>query len=509
MTSPTIIIVDDDVEYAETLRDRVRQVLGDRVAAVGSVDAFLKLDLGDLKCVVADYYLEDSSHGEVSSANVLPLLDLLKGEHPDVKVILHSGLAEPVDVARSNQLGIFRYIPKDRPDELIANLAALFKPTHSEEGEPPQPPSSDLLEISEARIAQQLQRIKDDYETVLRLIRSAASAGQNIASLFDGMLEGFQQRMGARGGAWFVIDKNLEAFRNSNCRPLGRPVSLPRQPRSAIGSLLWNHVIEFAKDKTEPRIVIDGSGGQGGSLTDPEPGSLPVGCLFGLHSHDDILLFFLEVPRERAAAAASAVATYVTAFGTMVDIIPLYASRSELGRVARFTDSTERGVSLVQLTGRAFLLLMALVVFASSAIAALFSLSVLTFAVLGFPDVLARGLAWEPGHYAIGIVYALELLILTITLYLLGVGISCMVEHPRLRGVPLVLRYLDNPSDMKKSLILAICTLLAVAGLKEILEANPTDELSLIAFIAKVGLLALLIGVLTHFLSTVPDRQRS
>jgi CheY-like chemotaxis protein len=557
--APLVVIVDDELDYAESLKERIKETVTTEVVAVSTIDALQGLNLSQARCLILDLYL-----GNKDTHTAIPFLEGLNARYPELKIILHSGYAEPVDIRASSEKGIYSYVPKDLDysSELLPMIRSLIpvdephqqkqtpdtKTTESgrEDGERASAERK-ITKSSEAAHERDYQRridayesIEMEYQNVVTRIVEVSTSGRPAGMLPDSILRDLIDRTGARGGAWFLLNRSLTRFRSLNCELLCRLTSwhtVLKRPRAVLGSKLHDELTRLNRDDPsnsssnnrtdfigEPIALASATNNEKGIFD--EKGSLHgakvieapsiICCSFPIGPAEDRLVFVLELPEDKVARSRSALSVYVLALKNMVALLPLYISRGELGKVEPLARRAERGVSWWQAASRGGLSLLALALFAGALISTIFAFFSLLTATLGFPDILSWSLHWAPAPtpYGVGIVNALELFILAITLYLLGVGLSCMMDHPRISRVPPALRYLDDPDEMKRSLALAICTLLAVAGLKAILQfsesfkgAGSPEPLSIIGLVVEIFGISLLIIVLTVLVANIPKRE--
>jgi DNA-binding NarL/FixJ family response regulator len=113
--STTVVIVEDHVMMAEGLRTAVNQAADiDVVGLAASLRAAVEL-IGELRpdVVVLDHPLPD---GEAQ--DVIPLL---RAAHPDLKVLVISGLADQRSVVQTLEAGADGYLLKSEPVEMLTS----------------------------------------------------------------------------------------------------------------------------------------------------------------------------------------------------------------------------------------------------------------------------------------------------------------------------------------------------------------------------------------------------
>jgi DNA-binding response OmpR family regulator len=99
-----ILIVDDEVDFAETFAERLRlRGFTVRVANSGE-QALQKVDDGAVKVMVLDL--------KMPGMDGLEVLRRVKKSHPDVEVIILSGHGSELDEAYCRNLGAFEYLRK-------------------------------------------------------------------------------------------------------------------------------------------------------------------------------------------------------------------------------------------------------------------------------------------------------------------------------------------------------------------------------------------------------------
>ena len=177
-------------------------------------------------------------------------------------------------------------------------------------------------------------------------------------------------------------------------------------------------------------------------------------------------------------------------------------------------DQVEKSVAFFYLLGQGCISALSMVLFVSAGLGVLIASLLLLRSASGLGKA---GETWSIGgwspwaeidleHYGVSLVNALEVAILAITLYLFGLGVASMLRHPRLQGIPGLLRYLEHPERMKRMLAVAIAVLLAVEGLKTVLEVPKagvplSDLIAMGVRVAATGILLLGIILLVRTLS--------
>jgi hypothetical protein len=508
--SPDVVIFDDNASYAAMLKDYLLGVTNS-IEAVSKFEQFSEINLQKTKCLILDFYLRET--GTKYTETALNVLDEIRGAYPNLKVILHSGQAGDLDIIEADKNGTYLIIPKaeeNTPDELRDAVRSIIGPATQEVDDPRQDDEIQhrdgqreihrlnrvvdrllkekederILEDSRSQVSESYQQYIEEFQSVIRLVSTISTSGQRAGILLDEILDNLIKHAGAHGGAWFLFSKGQEKARNQNCDKLARErrANVPRSLEKTLGSSVWQALEQDngANSIIGPLPVASDNGNHGifqGKV---------VLCIFEIAVYRDKLLFVLEHPNKPDGAmyADSDLRTYVKVLENILDFLPRYADRGEFGKIDSFVNGCERKVSGWQLISRGIMSLLSLALFISAIISAAVSAFLLFVSVL-WPvveqllDYAGIHIAAKPNpmdHYGVGIVHALEIFILSITLYLLAIGLSSMIDHPRLNRIPQRLRHLDNPTEMKKSLILAVCTLIAVAGLKFILELDlPND----------------------------------
>jgi len=528
-SSPEIIILDDETDYADTLLRQFKKIT-ERVQAVTSFEQLRALDLTATRCLILDFYLTNSENKYRDTG--LKVLSWMHENHQDIKVILHSAQAEPGDITQAEVFGA-EYMPKQ---ENFSRVVDLVRPLLADD-HPSTPESAFTGEIerlqsenarltiekngadqriysSEARINAHRQ-VMEQLKNVVSFTSNSAASGRRPGEILDNILRDLTERAGVKRAAWFLIAQANKPFISKNCRFLGRSIPMGNKPEKTLGTKLWKKVQAHGLD---PSIIgpltIEVEGAE---IPGIFHGHIVYACIFYIEAYKDRLLFVLEDPVNEAPEAQAGPSsqsptfkTYVDALHSIVNILPLHnITQSEFQVADDLARWTEDLVSWGQVVGRASMSLLSFTLFAAAILSSFFAVAVLVTAVAGFPhalDFMSKGFHWNPGNYAVGIVTALEIFILAITLYLLGVGLAVMTDHQRLLKVTQSMRYLDNPAEMKKTLILAVSTLLAVAGLREIFELDLFDPVrdwkrQLAEFGGKMAFLTLLIVVLTYLFS--------
>ena len=511
------MIFDDNANYAGILKDYLLDVTNS-IEAVSSFEQFREINLQKTKCLILDFYLRETATKYTETA--LKVLDDIKVKYPNLKVILHSGQAGDLDIIQAAQNGIYLIIPKgeeNTPDELRDAVHSILGPATPEVDDHRQDHDAQqqdgqreierlnrvidkllkekedekILEDSRSQVSESYQKYLEEFQNVIRLVSSTSTSGERAGILLDEILDNLIKHAGAQAGAWFLFSKGQERARNQNCDKLarGRSVNVPRSLERILGSSVWQAIKQDngANSIIGPVPVASDSGNHGifqGKV---------VLCMFEIAVYRDKLLFVLEHSNNTDASmfADSDLRTYVNVLENILDFLPRYADESEFGRIDTFVKGCERKVSGWQLISRGIMSLLSLALFISAIISAAVSAVILFVSVIWPVIDLILHYLWKAlsnsgayvaaspksmDHYGVGIVHALEIFILSITLYLLAIGLSSMMDHPRLNRIPQRLRHLDNPTEMKKSLILAVCTLIAVAGLKFILELELPDD---------------------------------
>ena len=505
--SPQVVIFDDNASYAGMLKDYLLNVT-ESVEAVTSFEQFDAIDLSETKCLVLDFYLRERETKYTETA--LTVLGQIRNKYPDLKVILHSGQAGDLDIIEADKSGTYLIIPKAEENTLeelrdavrsilgtseqtledvpqqddkleIERLNRVVEKLHKEKEE------EKLLEDSRSQVNESYQKYIEEFQDVILLISSISTSGPRAGILLDRILDDLIKHGGAQGGAWFLLNAGQKKARNQNCEKLsrGRKVNVPRSLKSALGLSVWGKLKQHDRSNSIIGPLLAAGDNEIPGIFQGEV----VLCLFKIRAYKDELIFVLEYPdkTEESKRADSDLRTYVHVLENTLDFLPYYAPRSEFGRIDKFLRYSEGKVSNWQFISRGIMALLSLTLFVSAIISAAVSAFILLAAVLlpvtalvlpyiakalGNPEILNVTFKVSKDYYGVGIVHALEIFILSITLYLLGIGLSSMIDHPRLNRIPQRLRYLENPTEMKKSLILAVCTLIAVAGLKFILELD-------------------------------------
>jgi ActR/RegA family two-component response regulator len=525
--SPHILIFDDDRAYAAQLKETLRSI-DENIKAVSTFEEFNTIDLSETKCLILDFYLREKEAKYRETA--LTVLKRLHDENPDIKVILHSGQAEVKDLFEASKIGIYRYIAKAAPNfrqKLVNTVKVILNYEEEPDNTPEEDPQREILRLN--RLVEKLLNEREDekqaeqylhdlnnahrkyiegFMAVIKRVSHLCTNGQRPGILLDALLDDMIEHAGADKGAWIVL-RDDHTIRDQNVERLKRITSSPVETEKVFGSALFEKVLNWSP--SDPPIgPVDIASTQGRL-----PGIFQGQVLLCVFKYDqDELIFALEYQGESVNTSESTLQTYTSALQSMLDILPVYISVGEFGLYNNIAKFTERKVSTSQLLSRAFMSFLSLMLFWGAIISSLVAAAVLIASVFGFSKILEWDLHLRPHHYGVGVVNALEIFVLSITLYLLGIGLSCMIDNPRLRRVPPALRHLENPGEMKKSLALAVATLIAVAGLGFILDFPKdgnnlewTKELAI--FGSKILASVIFLLSLTMLLSEIDSRPVS
>jgi CheY-like chemotaxis protein len=106
-----ILFVDDDADWREFVALILQDAGGAVLTARDATDALVQLEGGQVNLIILDL--------DLNGENGLELLKFLKVNHPDVPVILYSGLSHDDDTVRAMlRLGAHRYVRKGPLGEL-------------------------------------------------------------------------------------------------------------------------------------------------------------------------------------------------------------------------------------------------------------------------------------------------------------------------------------------------------------------------------------------------------
>jgi hypothetical protein len=503
-----IPIIDDDIETAGIVAEIINKATpGLNARPMSSFDHFWELpekDRDNIGCIVIDYYHDRSA----KKAELF--LGRLRLDHPRIRVIVYSAAAEASDLLDAAGLGIYRFIDKRNLGEIPSVVAAALS---SNPSEAPLLPMADPMLLA-------AEEVRQDYRKIVKSVAYFSTNGSSFNDLPSSILSLLASKVGAVAGLWLLCDSTLTQTRNSgSLAGAGRGLASLGPPSTFLGTDLTSALRQQDSQQEEasilPLIDLESKsdlergvfgGGRVSHGTAIEATSL-VALAYRMKT--DVLVFALEVPSSTAQAAPSALRAFGQAIENMVEIIPVVFTGSERGWLGLVSSKLEQWAGVWLVLGQGFLYLLAIALFLCSGIAIIVSAINLIASALGVSDVLAKGIHFDFTHYGVGLVNSLEYCILSITLYLLGVGVSSITNHPRLLRVPGALRYLENPDEMKRTLALAVCILLAVSGLKAVLELRPdADVREITAFVARlVMLILLLVGTVLVINSVVDSRN--
>lgn len=488
--SPDIVIFDDDRAYTLPLVQTLQSLNVD-VRAVSTDDEFDQIDLSQTKCLILDFYLRETDTKFTETA--LPVLQKVRQVYPKLKVILHTGQAADKDLYEADQVGFYRYIEKGEPnsDQQLLDTVKVILDKNGQETVIPaaENPSSEIARLNR-RVEKLRSEIEDErrdlhsrytlnqshlkhingFKATIERVTGLCTSGKRPGILLDALLDDIIEHSGANKGAWIMLTDGGKRIRDQNCERLKRTVTISDRAIEVFGDKLIQRIQGWkALDPPIGPTQID-------TLRSRIPGILQGNVLLCVFKYDrDKLIFVLEFDGDLVTTSEGTLGTYLEALQSVLEVLPIYISVGEFGKSNKLAGYSEQRVSTSHLSSRTAMSLLSVFLFWGAIISSVFAAVLLVLSVLGFSKVLDLDFHWSPTHYGVGVIHALEFFILSITLYLLGVGLSSMLGNARLTRVPVALRYLDDPTEMKRSLTLAVCTLLAVTALKFILELSFSD----------------------------------
>ncbi len=126
---PKILLVDDEVEFVQTLGERLQNRGLNILVAYNGEQALQNAAQHELDVIVLDL--------KIPGVNSMDLLNRLKTDHPGLEVIFLAGYFSGEEEAQALRHGAFAYLQKPlQIDKLIETIRAALSQVHLNHSEP-------------------------------------------------------------------------------------------------------------------------------------------------------------------------------------------------------------------------------------------------------------------------------------------------------------------------------------------------------------------------------------